>query len=236
MLKYDTLAAMQIVSAVKDQLELGAALQTMAQSLGCVEAIYVSKHGFALNSMAVEVYAPEGSLLSSMLAHNKMSLAMCAHTYRLNQQNCWVQTIAFDAHQQQDSQYLLHFCFVQGMFQQGLVVCLYPTTGSTAELIYPHEPYLLHMNHLIGQKLAHIRQKTQIAHDQTFLADCPLSKRELEVLRWTADGKTAEEISQLLSITPRTVNFHMAQMMNVLGSPNKTSIVSKAMIRGWLFE
>ncbi len=34
------------------------------------------------------------------------------------------------------------------------------------------------------------------------------SKREKEILKWTAEGKTSAEIAMILSISENTVNFH----------------------------
>ena len=35
-----------------------------------------------------------------------------------------------------------------------------------------------------------------------------LSYREIEVLRWTGDGKTSADIAEIINISERTVNFH----------------------------
>jgi DNA-binding CsgD family transcriptional regulator len=37
-----------------------------------------------------------------------------------------------------------------------------------------------------------------------------LSNREIEVLKWAALGKTSWEMSMILEISERTVNFHLA--------------------------
>ncbi|MFJ7884311.1 autoinducer binding domain-containing protein [Pseudomonas sp. NPDC096917] len=50
-----------------------------------------------------------------------------------------------------------------------------------------------------------------------------LSLRECEVLRWTAQGKTASDIGMILSLTPRTVNFHISSAIRKMGASNKTS-------------
>ncbi|WP_144401134.1 helix-turn-helix domain-containing protein [Pseudomonas lurida] len=55
-----------------------------------------------------------------------------------------------------------------------------------------------------------------------------LTAKELEVLRWTAEGKTAEEIAIILSLTARTVGFHMHRIMCKLGVRNKTAAVIQA--------
>lgn len=38
------------------------------------------------------------------------------------------------------------------------------------------------------------------------------SKREKEILKWTAEGKTSAEIAMILSISENTVNFHQKNM------------------------
>lgn len=64
---------------------------------------------------------------------------------------------------------------------------------------------------------------------------CPLSARELEILRWTADGKIADEIGIILNISPRTVSFHLTNIMQILSVPNKTAAVSRAQMMTWLY-
>lgn len=61
-----------------------------------------------------------------------------------------------------------------------------------------------------------------------------LTSREKEVLRWTAEGKTAFEIAQILSIAERTVNFHINNMIAKLGASNKTQAAVKAIALGML--
>lgn len=55
-----------------------------------------------------------------------------------------------------------------------------------------------------------------------------LSERELEILKWTAEGKTSAEISLILSISENTVNFHQKNMQKRFNAPNKTQIASYA--------
>lgn len=61
-----------------------------------------------------------------------------------------------------------------------------------------------------------------------------LTKREKEVLCWTAEGKTAYEISQILSVAERTVNFHINNVIAKLGTSNKTQAAVKAAALGLL--
>lgn len=61
-----------------------------------------------------------------------------------------------------------------------------------------------------------------------------LSVREKDVLRWSAEGKTSGEIADIINITERTVNFHIAKSMEKLNCVNKTAATVKAALLGLL--
>jgi LuxR family transcriptional regulator, quorum-sensing system regulator SolR len=62
----------------------------------------------------------------------------------------------------------------------------------------------------------------------------PLTPRELDILRWTADGKTALDVAQLMHITERTVNFHINRCMEKLQVNNKLAATVRAALLGLL--
>jgi DNA-binding CsgD family transcriptional regulator len=62
-----------------------------------------------------------------------------------------------------------------------------------------------------------------------------LRPRELEVLRWTMDGKTAWEVAAILAITERTVILHLQNAMQKLGCSSKHQAVLKALRLGLIF-
>lgn len=62
----------------------------------------------------------------------------------------------------------------------------------------------------------------------------PLTKRELEVLRWTKDGKTGWEISAIMNISENTVRFHIKNILKKLDAVNKTHAVAKAIECKWI--
>lgn len=64
---------------------------------------------------------------------------------------------------------------------------------------------------------------------------CKLTPRETEILKWSAMGKTAEEVGDILSITPRTVGFHIGRAMQKLGVNSKIAAVLRASKEG-LFD
>jgi DNA-binding CsgD family transcriptional regulator len=57
-----------------------------------------------------------------------------------------------------------------------------------------------------------------------------LSARELDCLRWTAEGKTAWETSLILGISERTVRFHQNAAREKLGCATTTQAVAKAVV------
>ena len=62
----------------------------------------------------------------------------------------------------------------------------------------------------------------------------PMTKRELECIKWAAEGKTAWEISQLLTISQRTVEFHLANCISKTDSINRQQAIVKCILKGQL--
>jgi DNA-binding CsgD family transcriptional regulator len=62
--------------------------------------------------------------------------------------------------------------------------------------------------------------------------DPDLSLREIECLRWAADGKTSGEIAQLLGLSESTINFHLNNAMQKLDVVNRQHAVGKAALQG----
>jgi LuxR family maltose regulon positive regulatory protein len=56
----------------------------------------------------------------------------------------------------------------------------------------------------------------------------PLSKRELEVLHWVAEGLTNAQIAERLVISVRTVKKHIENLHGKLGVQNRTQAVARA--------
>ncbi|MBD2308750.1 response regulator transcription factor [Chroococcidiopsis sp. FACHB-1243] len=59
-----------------------------------------------------------------------------------------------------------------------------------------------------------------------------LSDRELEVLQLIATGKSTPEISKMLHITDRTVNFHINHILSKLGVNDRTQAILIGLRRG----
>lgn len=61
------------------------------------------------------------------------------------------------------------------------------------------------------------------------LAECFLSRREKECVYWTSQGKTIEETSKLLQLTPCTVKFYLKNVRIKLDCKNKAHLIFKVM-------
>ncbi|MGU7776054.1 autoinducer binding domain-containing protein [Burkholderia sp. MR1-5-21] len=113
-------------------------------------------------------------------------------------------------------------------------------TGSMLTLARSREPLTpaeLAENDTKRRWLAHITHliMSTAVLEQTASITANLTEREIEVLRWTADGKTSADISAILTISDNTVNFHIKNAVAKLGAANKTAAVVKAALLGYLY-
>ena len=96
--------------------------------------------------------------------------------------------------------------------------------------------------HEISVKLRALQWFAQLAHEA--LSNLvlvrvgrrfpPLTQREQEVIRWTADGKSALDISDILQVSKSTVDYHINNVLVKLNASNKTSAAVMASSFGLL--
>jgi DNA-binding CsgD family transcriptional regulator len=94
----------------------------------------------------------------------------------------------------------------------------------------------------LAAKEPFLRWLTNVAH--TALSDAlagkvrprslRLTPREIEVLQWTADGKTSSEVADILNVSTDTVNFHIKNAILKLQVANKAAAVARAAVLGLL--
>ena len=63
-----------------------------------------------------------------------------------------------------------------------------------------------------------------------------LTSRELELLKWVAQGYSNKAVAREMSISPNTVKYHMKSVLQKLGVQNRAEAVATAMRAGWLPE
>jgi len=90
-------------------------------------------------------------------------------------------------------------------------------TDSILEIIMPH----LHeaITRVLGNSHAPLRT---------------LSDREMEVLKWIAEGKSTWDIAMILRLSERTVNFHASNIIKKLDASNRAHAVAVAYDRNIL--
>jgi LuxR family transcriptional regulator len=82
--------------------------------------------------------------------------------------------------------------------------------------------------------LSHLRLTRTVSPQLNAQLPSCLTNREVEVLKWTGDGKTSSEISEILVLSTDTVNFHLKNAISKLGVANKTAAVACAAMLGML--
>jgi len=103
-----------------------------------------------------------------------------------------------------------------------------------------------HNTSISPEELAHIQDKfywlAQVAHitlSHVLSENIPernviLTKREIEVLKWTADGKSAYDISMIFGVSKNTIDFHIKNCIAKLNTTNKVAATVKAVSLGLL--
>ena len=58
--------------------------------------------------------------------------------------------------------------------------------------------------------------------------DEPLSSRQVEVLAFVAQGLSYKEVGERVYLSPRTVKYHMAEIMRKLHVQNRAQVLAHA--------
>jgi DNA-binding NarL/FixJ family response regulator len=67
-----------------------------------------------------------------------------------------------------------------------------------------------------------------VVEEEVLQRTLAISSRESEVLLWVSRGKSNREIGEILTISPRTVDKHLAQIFTKLGVANRASAAARA--------
>ncbi len=59
-----------------------------------------------------------------------------------------------------------------------------------------------------------------------------LSRRQVEILNWIADGKSNDDIALILGISTHTVNYHIQQILDKTGTQNRHNAAMSALAAG----
>lgn len=98
----------------------------------------------------------------------------------------------------------------------------------TSPVAVEDDPLRAGVFHLVA---LHLHEHAQARLGAEQCAPVALTARELDVLMWSSEGKTAAEIGDILEITARTVNAHLGSAMRKLGVYSKVHAVAKFLTR-----
>lgn len=71
----------------------------------------------------------------------------------------------------------------------------------------------------------------EAAFDLDDMTPC-LTPKQRDVLSWVKDGKTNSEIAEIMTVSVKTIEFHMSAILDKLGATNRISAVVIALQRG----
>ena len=75
-------------------------------------------------------------------------------------------------------------------------------------------------------------QEYDLKHTDELYGEYHLTTREIEILKWLAEGYTNGEIADQLFISAQTVDTHRKRLIDKLGVRNSVELVSKAIRQG----
>lgn len=79
-----------------------------------------------------------------------------------------------------------------------------------------------------------LRKFVGLRGDRPTHEEATLTEREIEILRLAATGRPNKAIAEDLSVSPRTVQLHLAHVFQKLGVASRTEAVVTGLKRGWL--
>ena len=107
--------------------------------------------------------------------------------------------------------------------------------GAPGEVVHAIRQSLLGIKYLspkLPERLAEVQSESSGGAEPDSYEG--LTDRERQVFQMAAEGKTAAEIGNILSISARTAELHRGRMMDKLGLRNQTELVRYAVRRGIL--
>lgn len=121
--------------------------------------------------------------------------------------------------------------YVLGARSQGLTAgeCLFSFKSQAVK----QDRRTVGMLEFVGPHL-HLAFSRTLHGEQAMASQVSLSSREREVVEWLQEGKSSWEISVILGISERTVNFHVYNITRKLGASNRAQALAIAARLGLL--
>lgn len=111
---------------------------------------------------------------------------------------------------------------------RGEVALLSVANAERAYKTRSHDMQMLGAAYLLGAYVHEAVKRLVYSRELPSPAPKELSSREHECLKWWAAGKTVSEIGLILSLSERTIRFHLTNVKAKLGVVGKAQTVAKA--------
>ena len=130
-----------------------------------------------------------------------------------------------------------------GIGDQGLTIPVRGPYGDVGLLSVTRECSKTEWTRLVGHVISDLQSMAVHIHDSVMNSDTltsvlmhpALSKREVEILQWTAAGKSQQDIGDILSISHRTVEVHLRSSREKLYALTTAQAVGRAIGLGLIF-
>ena len=121
---------------------------------------------------------------------------------------------------------------------EGLVIPIHEVDGSVLTALFSgpemeFAPDTIPALHLLGYYYV-LRGRELLAERAKVEAPNHLTPRQIECLKWVAEGKTDDEIGAILSLSERTVHNHIEAAKRGLGVTKRSQAAMLAYRRGWI--
>lgn len=130
-----------------------------------------------------------------------------------------------------------------GIGEMGITIPVRGPFGDIGTLSFTRKCDAAEWDALIAQHISEMQSITIHMHDTVMRSDAlsnmlrppSLSRRESEILQWTAAGKTQADIGGILSISSRTVEVHLRSAREKLYSLTTAQAVARAIAMGLIY-
>lgn len=208
-------------------------LQKAAQNLGFEYCAYGVRSTYPVSSNKTHVinnYPDDWNLTYQLNNYFEIDPTV-HHGLRSTQAFLWEESIHKEApiFWEEAKAYGIHYGMSQSQKDAfgriGMLSFASANNNMDAKRLLVHAPSLIWLS-----QIAHARLSDYLMPLENGETDYQLTKREKDILRWTAEGKTSNEIAIVMSISDRTVNFHINNIIKKLSVPNKTAAAVKALV------
>jgi DNA-binding CsgD family transcriptional regulator len=120
--------------------------------------------------------------------------------------------------------------FVFGQTQRGAALAL----ATHLDLLLPHLHSAWLRVNATERELTPPTPKPRPAPPAPATKSGAITDRERQILAWVREGKSNQQIAEVLGISPLTVKNHVQKILRKLGASNRAQAVAQAMSQGLL--